>query len=406
MYTILIKPKMPVCPGTYFRRDEMTDSNNSGKGMLLMIAGLNGAIGSTVAAAVAMLGHRPDAVFPYLTTSGRLDFLGSPADIKVAGWDTNTAPVPEAIKSCGVLEKELWQNSLPFLEEIPLKPAPNPGLGLKEQAGHIMADMEEFKNQYPGMIPVFVNLLPAGPGHDLHSFSDFDQLMAYNGVVPPDIAYAAAAVKSLIPVVNFTPNDIEIPALINGAQKAGVPMCGKDGKTGQTYFKVVLASAFLARSLKVEGWYSLNILGNADGKNLMDPNRAACKLDNKTKVLDEVLGYSPGASRYSQSSHKVHIDYYPPRGDAKEAWDVIDFEGIFGLPMSMRVNLQGRDSVLAAPMILDLARWMAALAIAKRSGPVPELAFYFKKPVGSKAPKTFERQLAALDNLEKICKTS
>jgi myo-inositol-1-phosphate synthase len=138
----------------------------------------------------------------------------------------------------------------------------------------------------------------------------------------------------------------------------------------------------------------------------MDPNRAACKLDNKTKVLDEVLGYSPGASRYSQSSHKVHIDYYPPRGDAKEAWDVIDFEGIFGLPMSMRVNLQGRDSILAAPMILDLARWMAALAIAKRSGPVPELAFYFKKPVGSKAPKTFERQLAALDNLEKICKTS
>jgi myo-inositol-1-phosphate synthase len=102
-------------------------------------------------------------------------------------------------------------------------------------------------------------------------------------------------------------------------------------------------------------------------------------------------------------THKVHIDYDPPRGDAKEAWDVIDFKGLFGLPMSLRLNLQGRDSVLAAPMALDLARWMAALQAAGRSGPVPELGFYFKKAVGVPAPVTFQDQLRALDRLAREC---
>jgi hypothetical protein len=120
----------------------------------------------------------------------------------------------------------------------------------------------------------------------------------------------------------------------------------------------------------VDGWYSLNILGNQDGKNLMDPNRAAGKLSNKTDILDDIMGYQVG-ERYGVSSHKVQIDYYPPRGDAKEAWDVIDFLGVFGLPMSMRLNLQVRDSVLAAPLVLDLARWMIVLQMAGCSGPVP-----------------------------------
>ena len=170
-------------------------------------------------------------------------------------------------------------------------------------------------------------------------------------------------------------------------------------KTGQTYFKVVLASALKARGLYVDGWYSLNILGNADGLNLMDPDNACGKLNNKTRLLDDILGY-PVGEHYGRSTHKVTIDYYPPRGDAKEAWDVIDVKGVFGMPMSLRLNLQGRDSILAAPMALDLARWAAALQVAGIAGPVADLGFYFKKPVGDDAPLTFEDQLGALDRLE------
>jgi myo-inositol-1-phosphate synthase len=152
----------------------------------------------------------------------------------------------------------------------------------------------------------------------------------------------------------------------------------------------------------VDGWYSLNILGNADGKNLMDPDRAADKVANKTQLLDDILGY-PVGQKYGEPCHKVHIDYYPPRGDAKEAWDVIDFQGMFGLPMSIRLNLQGRDSILAAPLILDLSRWMAVLKSAGRSGLIPELGFYFKKPLGKNPPLNFQDQVHCLRELEKAC---
>ena len=165
---------------------------------------------------------------------------------------------------------------------------------------------------------------------------------------------------------------------------------------------MVLASALKARSLYVDGWYSLNILGNADGKNLMDPDRAAGKVANKTELLDEILGYSVG-ERYHEPTHKVRIDYYPPRGDAKEAWDVVDFQGLFDLPMSLRLNILGRDSILAAPMVLDLARWMAALNMAGYFGFVPELGFYFKKPIGDNPPLSFQDQVNRLHDLEREC---
>jgi myo-inositol-1-phosphate synthase len=134
----------------------------------------------------------------------------------------------------------------------------------------------------------------------------------------------------------------------------------------------------------------------------MDPERAAGKVANKTDLLDDILGY-PVGQQYNTTSHKVHIDYYPPRGDAKEAWDVIDFQGMFNLPMSIRLNFQARDSILAAPMVLDLARWMAALKMAGRSGLIPELAFYFKKPLGQNPPLSFQSQMAGLRNLEMEC---
>jgi myo-inositol-1-phosphate synthase len=215
------------------------------------------------------------------------------------------------------------------------------------------------------------------------------------------MAYVIAAVESGVPVVNFTPNTVELPVVVDRATTNGVPIAGRDGKTGQTYFKVVLASALKARGLYVDGWYSLNILGNDDGLNLMDPGNACGKLNNKTRLLEEILGY-PVGERHGRPAHKVHIDYYPPRGDAKEAWDVIDIQGIFGMPMSLRLNLQARDSILATPMIVDLARWVAALQAAGIAGPVADLGFYFKKPVGLQAPLTFQDQLAALERLESV----
>lgn len=383
----------------------MNISDNRYNGVLLLIPGIKGAIGTTVAAAIQEIREHPDRILPYLMTSRKFPYLGSPA-FEVAGWDVRAVSIREAIGAQGVLEERIWEAHAESFARIPVQQAPDPGDSLRRQVERIKTDLEEFRAAFPGMFPVLVNLLPAGNCHDLGRFSTVEELYAAAGDAPillPDIAYALAAIASGVPVVNFTPNEIEIPALIHAARERRVPIAGRDGKTGQTYFKVVLASALRARELMVNGWYSVNILGNADGENLMNPDHAACKLSNKTEVLDNVLGYSPGMKAYGKPAHKVRIEYYPPRGDAKEAWDVIDFEGLFGLPMTLRVNLQGRDSILAAPLVLDLARWMAALSRSGRSGPVPELAFYFKRTAGENPPATFGDQLSALDSLERSC---
>jgi myo-inositol-1-phosphate synthase len=280
---------------------------------------------------------------------------------------------------------------------------PSDSLDLKGRVEQLTQDIQEFRALYPNTRAVLVNLLPAAVTEDMHRFQSLSQLYSeFDPTNLPDLSYAIAAILAGVPVVNFTPNEVEIPVVINEAVKRGVPLSGRDGKTGQTYLKVVLASALKARNLFVDGWYSLNILGNQDGKNLMDPKRAAGKLSNKTEILDEILGY-PVGERYGAPSHQVKIDYYPPRGDAKEAWDVIDFLGLFGLPMSIRLNLQGRDSVLATPLVLDLARWMVVLQRAGRSGPIPELAFYYKQPVGDDSPATFQDQLFRLRELALDC---
>jgi len=322
----------------------------------------------------------------------------------MVGWDLNHRTLTECIEAHGVLSKEVWKPYESQLDQVHVHVPPEASLDLLGQVEKLKQDISTFKEQYPHAKGVFVNLLPAAPTRDLNQLEDLSQL--YSELAPedlPDISYVIAAILAGVPIVNFTPNQIEIPVIIKEAIRQGVPISGRDGKTGQTYLKVVLASALKARNLIVDGWYSLNILGNEDGKNLMDPHRAASKLSNKTDILDDIMGYQVG-ERYGVSSHKVKIDYYPPRGDAKEAWDLIDFLGVFGLPMSIRMNLQGRDSVLAAPLVLDLARWMMVLQMAGCSGPVPELAFYYKQPVGHDPPLTFQDQVAVLRELELWCR--
>lgn len=363
--------------------------------LLLLVAGAKGAIGSTLAVAASLLHRRPELVRPYLTTAGRFPRLGEA--LTVAGWDVAASSLPESLRRHGVVPEPLWEDLADDLTRLDVRTAPAGGESLGRQAERLAADIRDFVQAHPGAAPVLVDLLPSCPEHRVPADASLEDLMAAPAAsAAPDLAYALAAVRCGVPVVNFTPNCVALPAVAAAAEAAGIPLAGRDGKSGQTYFKVVLASAFKARRLYVDGWYSLNILGNADGANLMDPACAAGKLANKTQLLDDVLGYRVG-ERYGRGSHKVHIDFYPPRGDAKEAWDVIDLQGLFGLPMSIRVNLQGRDSILAAPMAIDLARWAAAAREAGLGGARPELAFFFKKPEGDGAPVTFQDQLARLE---------
>ncbi len=374
---------------------------NGSKSLLLLVAGAKGAIGSTLAAAVSMLRHHPESVLPYLTTAGKFSRLFPQQAVHLAGWDVADHSLTTAISRHGVLPKAVWEPYQDEIDRVEVFSSPSIDLDRAAQVQQIILDIQSLKTRFPDALPVFINLLPACAAEPSHAPETLSDLHAHTDASEfPDLSYALAAIACRIPVVNFSPNPLECPAVIQEAEKNGVCMAGCDGKTGQTYFKVVLASAFKARKLQVDGWYSLNILGNADGKNLMDPERAAGKLANKTHLLDDILGY-PVGEKYGAPSHKVHIDYYPPRGDAKEAWDVIDLIGLFDLPMSIRVNLQGRDSILAAPLVLDLARWMAALSISGRKGLIPELGFYFKKPMGDCPPVTFQEQLNCLQSLEK-----
>ncbi|MGC1405059.1 MAG: inositol-3-phosphate synthase [Thermodesulfobacteriota bacterium] len=384
----------------------MTSSSDTSRSpLLLMVAGAKGAIASTLAVAVTSLRHDPRLVLPSLTTAEKFPFIGPPQVLRMVGWDQGRKSLLESLKGHGVLSENIWKPHESELEKMGIEEAPDSSLDLKSQIKKVVEDIQGFQNRYPDSRPVFVNLLPAAIRQDLSLCKTQHQL--HSELDPktfPDMAYILAAIQCGLPVINFTPNEVEIPVVLKEVTERALPLCGRDGKTGQTYLKVVLASALKARRLFIDGWYSLNILGNADGENLAEPGKAEGKLLNKTELLDDLLGYRVG-ERYQTATHKVLIDYYPPRGDAKEAWDVIDFLGLFGLPMSLRLNLQGRDSILAAPMVLDLARWMAALHLAGKKGPIPELGFFFKKPVGNAPALTFQDQLHSLDELERTCES-
>lgn len=380
------------------RSDHSSDTN-----LLLLVAGAKGAVASTLAVALEAMQLDSASVLPSLTTGSMFGCLGPLTASRLAGWDTSDKSLSASIKRHGVIPDSIWQPHANFLDRTPILHAPAADADFRSMIEQLTRDIAEFRSRHPGARPVFINLLPAAPNVDLNSCHSLSQLCAKaDASILPDLAYTLAAVFSGVPIVNFTPNVVEIPLVLEEAVKRGVPVAGRDGKTGQTYFKVVLASALKARSLRVDGWYSLNILGNDDGANLMDPARAAGKLSNKTDLLDEILEYTVGEN-YGAPTHKVHIDFYPPRGDAKEAWDSIDFKGLFGLPMSIRLNLLARDSILAAPLVLDLARWAAVLQMAGRCGPIPQLGFYFKKAVGDSPPLTFQDQVAGLLKLAREC---
>jgi myo-inositol-1-phosphate synthase len=199
--------------------------------------------------------------------------------------------------------------------------------------------------------------------------------------IAPSQLYAYAALKEGIPYANGAPNlSADNDALLSLAQEHAVPICGKDFKTGQTLMKTMLAPGFKARMLGIRGWFSTNILGNRDGEVLDDPGSFRAKEVTKSSVLDAILQPSLYPDLYKDLYHKVRINYYPPRGDAKEGWDNIDIFGWLGYPMQIKVDFLCRDSILAAPIVLDLALFLDLASRAGRSGVQEWLSFYFKSP--------------------------
>jgi myo-inositol-1-phosphate synthase len=200
--------------------------------------------------------------------------------------------------------------------------------------------------------------------------------------VSPTMLYAWAAILEGVPFANATPNvAVELPAFQELADRQGVPIAGRDLKSGQTMMKTVVAPALKARLLGLNGWFSTNILGNRDGEVLDDPAAFRSKEITKSSVLDTILQPEQYPALYADYSHKVAIHYYPPRGDEKEGWDNVDLFGWLGYPMQLKLNFLCRDSVLAAPLVLDLALFLDLAGRAGLHGPQPWLSFYFKSPL-------------------------
>ena len=223
--------------------------------------------------------------------------------------------------------------------------------------------------------------MKAGAAHA--SLAAFEKaLHANDPSIAPSMVYAYAALSKRIPFANGAPNlTVDIPALTELAQEKRVPICGKDFKTGQTLMKTVIAPGLKSRMLGLRGWFSTNILGNRDGEVLDDPDSFKTKEESKLSVLDQILQPDLYPELYKDFTHKVRIHYYPPRGDNKEGWDNIDIYGWLGYPMQIKINFLCRDSILAAPIVLDL---VLLLDLAQRCGMrgIQEwLSFYFKSPM-------------------------
>ena len=222
--------------------------------------------------------------------------------------------------------------------------------------------------------------LRPGPAHE--SLDAFEAAMESNDpAIAPSMIYAYAAIMEGVPYANGAPNlSADVPALEEASAARGVPLAGKDFKTGQTLMKTILAPGFKARMLGIDGWFSTNILGNRDGEVLDDPDSFKTKEESKLGVLEHVLQPEMYPELYGRLYHKVRINYYPPRGDNKEGWDNIDIVGWMGYPMQIKVDFLCRDSILAAPIVLDLALFLDLAARAGLSGIQEWLSFYFKSP--------------------------
>lgn len=360
--------------------------------------GLRLPIGSFTQMGHIRLGKRTDDRQPLVRNFVPLADLN---DLVFGGWDIFPDSVYEAAMKAGVLEKDLLNQLKPQLDTIkPMKAVFDNFYVKKLEGTHVksgtkmelakalMKDMETFKKEngcdrlvmvWCGSTEIFMK---RGDVHqDLASFEK--GLREDHPDIPPSMIYAYAAIKMGVPYANGAPNlSGDVPALEQLAKDNGVGICGKDFKTGQTLLKTILAPGFKARQLGVSGWFSTNILGNRDGEVLDDPASFKTKEESKLGVLDTILQPQLYPDLYGNLYHKVRINYYPPRGDNKEGWDNIDIFGWCSMPMQIKVDFLCRDSILAAPLVLDLALLLDLGARAGLPGGIQEwLSFYFKSPV-------------------------
>jgi len=354
-------------------------------------------IGSLTQMGTIRLGKRTENRSPLIQEFVPLAKL---EDIVFGGWDLFPDDAYQAAVKAGVLSNEHLAAVKPFLQAIkPMTPVFDQNYVKKLTATHfktgkskmdlaeqVMADIENFRKTnncdrlvmvWCGSTEVFREVAPVHA-----TVASFEKgLRDSDPEIAPSQIYAYAALKCGVPFANGAPNlTVDTPALLELAREKNLPLAGKDFKTGQTFMKTLLAPGLKARMLGIEGWYSTNILGNRDGEVLDDPESLKTKEVSKLGVLDAILQPHLHPDLYGHVYHKVQINYYPPRGDNKEGWDNVDIFGWLGYQMQIKVNFLCRDSILAAPVVLDLALF---LDLAQRSGMkgVQEwLSFYWKSP--------------------------
>ena len=358
-------------------------------------------IGSLTQMGTIRLGKRPEKRAPAIK-----DFipLAGLDDLVFGGWDLFKDNSYEAALKAGVLERTLLDQVKDFLSDIRPMPAVfqqkfvkklhgenvKKGKTKKDLAEQVADDIQNFRKTsgasrlimiWCGSTEIYLK-----PGAVHQTLAAFEKgLRANSPEIAPSMIYAYAALKLGIPFANGAPNlTADIPALLGLALKNGVPVCGKDFKTGQTLLKTIIAPGLKARLIGLQGWFSTNILGNRDGEVLEDPGSFRTKEESKLSVLEYILQPDLYPELYKGFCHKVKINYYPPRGDNKEGWDNLDIFGWLGYPMQIKIDFLCRDSILAAPLVLDLVLFLdlaQRCPVMAHKGIQEWLSFYFKSPM-------------------------
>lgn len=371
----------------------------------LWLIGARGSVATT--ATTGLLALRAKVVGPTACVSAQPEFarLGLPdwEDIHVGGHDivdTSLEKRAELLTEAGVIPHRVLDAVRPSLSEVDaeVRPGYHPATHSGSQADaarRLADDIESFAERYSLEQVVVVNVSstePVFPGLPEHgALRALESAMAVPGrtVLPPSSVAAYAAVRAGCPFVDFTPSTgIRLPALEELARHQGLPYAGSDGKTGETLVRTALAPMFASRALGVRSWSGTNLLGGGDGLTLADAEHAGSKLASKGRGLATLLG--------GEVTAPLHIDNVPDLGEQKIAWDNVSFEGFLGVRMSLQFTWTGYDSALAAPLVLDLARFAAKAHEAGQAGPLGSLGFFFKDPVGTDEHRLAEQYAALL----------
>jgi myo-inositol-1-phosphate synthase len=381
-------------------QQQLKNGSRTRRRLGIAIVGVGGAVATTAIAGMELIriGAAGYEGLPLAGLPGELTSdLAGYEDLVFGGWDLNGDHLAQAARIHNVLpEKQLNAVAGYLSGMLPWKAIASRQFcrnidgkhvfltdSHRESVAVIREDLARFRRLHKLDGLVVLNLASTeGTGDkddpQFQTLELFERALDANErKISPAMLYAYSAIRSEASYVNFTPSvAADLPALIELSRREGVPLCGKDGKTGQTMIKTVLAPAFRMRALRVDGWYSTNILGNRDGLALNDKDSLASKLATKGSVLNQILGYAV-------DDHLVDIRYYKPRADNKESWDNIDITGFLGQPMQIKVNFLCRDSILAAPLALESCRLLDLAQRRGESGIQPQLGVFYKQPMSA-----------------------